>query len=475
MAPKKSKDKKEDAPAEAADASQEEAVAEAKKAVDAKTELDGDETAELGKHDLTSKLTPFMDKHLIFPILVFVKELGIYNEDDIARAELHLLKDTFMIDFALDKYVELGEAQPESLTAKREDVIEQLANAREREIQLLEILEDEDAVRKMSGLKSVTEVCEQFDVTFEQVEGLVTYAKLQFECGNYTLSAQLLKHYRSMMDKDSERVMTSKSVGCIWGSIVSYLLTLEFDDAAENLATLNEFLDNTKMSKREVLLQRTWLLHWSLFAIFRSENVPAKALDIFLHEKSLSVISLSCPHLFRYVAACLILHRRLRLALKDTVWIIHLESCAYSDPITRFLVALYTDLDFDGAQLELQECRRVCKADFFLAHHWEEFEENARLLIFETYCRIHQCINIEMIASKLNMTPTEAELWIVKLIQSAKLDARIDSEKSRVVMSKAPPSVYQQVIEKTKNLSFRSTMLLSNLEKRENEKKGVGF
>ena len=32
----------------------------------------------------------------------------------------------------------------------------------------------------------------------------------------------------------------------------------------------------------------------------------------------------------------------------------------------------------------------------------------------------------------------------VKLIQNAKLDARIDSEKCRVVMSKAPPSVYQQ-------------------------------
>jgi len=96
-------------------------------------------------------------------------------------------------------------------------------------------------------------------------------------------------------------------------------------------------------------------------------------------------------------------------------------------------------------------------------------------LIFETYCRIHQCINIDMIASKLNMTPGEAELWIVKLIQNAKLDARIDSEKKRVVMSKAPPSVYHQVIEKTKNLAFRSTMLLSNLEKRENEKAGVLF
>merc|ERR1719450_1443217 len=127
-------------------------------------------------------------------------------------------------------------------------------------------------------------------------------------------------------------------------------------------------------------------------------------------------------------------------------------------------------MDFDDAQQELQRCDLVSKGDFFLAPHWNEFEENARLLIFETYCRIHQCINITMIASKLNMEAEEAELWIVKLIQNAKLDARIDSEKSWVVMSKAPPSVYQQVIEKTKNLSFRSTMLLSSLEKREKER-----
>merc|ERR1712113_719401 len=149
------------------------------------------------------------------------------------------------------------------------------------------------------------------------------------------------------------------------------------------------------------------------------------------------------------------------------------EVFSYRDPVTAFLLALHSDMDFDEAQTELQRCDMVCKSDFFLESYWADLEENARLLIFETYCKIHKTINIQMIASKLNMGPEEAELWIVKLIQNAKLDARIDSEKSRVVMSKAPPSVYQQVIEKTKNLSFRSTMLLSNLEKRENEKKGL--
>jgi len=430
---------------------------------------------DVGKYDLTSKVTPFLDKHLTFPILHFLKELNVYESKDIARAELHLLNDTCMLDFAMDKYDELGEEKPDSLTTKRQEIIDKLATSREMELGLLQILEDDESVKKMHSLKSMSEICEQFDITLEQIEGLVTYAKLQFECGNYSLSAELLKHYRGMMDKENEGVRSSKSVGTIWGSIASLLLNREFEEAAEQISILSEHLENAKMGKREVLLQRTWLTHWSLFAIFRSDNVPTKALDIFLHEKNLSIISLSCPHLFRYVSACLILHKRLRLALKETVWIIHLEQGAYSDPITRFLVALYTDLDFDAAQMHLQECRKVCQADFFLAHHWEDFEENARLLIFETYCRIHQCINIDMIATRLNMTPGEAELWIVKLIQNAKLDARIDSEKSRVVMSKAPPSVYHQVIEKTKNLSFRSTMLLSNLEKRENEKKGVLF
>lgn len=33
-----------------------------------------------------------------------------------------------------------------------------------------------------------------------------------------------------------------------------------------------------------------------------------------------------------------------------------------------------------------------------------------------------------MLAEKLNMTPEEAERWIVNLIRNAKLDAKIDSK-----------------------------------------------
>lgn len=36
-----------------------------------------------------------------------------------------------------------------------------------------------------------------------------------------------------------------------------------------------------------------------------------------------------------------------------------------------------------------------------------------------------------MLGEKLNMTPDEAEVWIVNLIRNARLDAKIDSKEVR--------------------------------------------
>jgi len=344
---------------------------------------------------------------------------------------------------------------------------------------MLQILEDGDQVSRIPNCKTMDEFYNTFGLDDTVLDDLLQYTKLMYECGDYGLCVELLKHYKTIVAVDVERQVNKDTISNIWGQLASNILTKDFKVAAELILDIHDKLEKAekaesaqqKMPMREVLLQRTWLLHWALYAVFNSEEVDPKVLDFFLNEKSLSIISLSCPYLFRYVGACLILNKRLKLVLFDAVKVLQHECGSYSDPITRFLLALYTDMDFDEAQRELQKCRLVCKGDYFLSAQWAEFEENARLLIFERYCRIHQCINIQMIAEKLNMAPEEAELWIVKLIQSAKLDARIDSEKSRVVMSKAPPSVYQQVIEKTKKLSFRSTMLLSNLEKKDKETK----
>ena len=55
------------------------------------------------------------------------------------------------------------------------------------------------------------------------------------------------------------------------------------------------------------------------------------------------------------------------------------------------------------------------------------------------------------------------------MIRNARLDAKIDSKLGHVVMGNSAVSPYQQVIEKTKSLSFRSQMLAMNIEKKLNQ------
>ncbi|CAB1428371.1 unnamed protein product [Pleuronectes platessa] len=61
----------------------------------------------------------------------------------------------------------------------------------------------------------------------------------------------------------------------------------------------------------------------------------------------------------------------------------------------------------------------------------EDFIENARLFIFETFSRIHQCISISVLPDELHTTPEEAERWILNLIRNARFDAEMDSKLAR--------------------------------------------
>ena len=152
----------------------------------------------------------------------------------------------------------------------------------------------------------------------------------------------------------------------------------------------------------------------------------------------------------RYLSTAVVINKGSRRnVMLDLVKVIQEESYTYRDPITSFIEDLYVKFDFDSAQQKLRECEDVLRNDFFLVACLEDFIENSRLMIFETFCRIHQCISISMLAEKLNMNPTEAERWIVNLIRQAKLDAKIDSQQGHVVMGTQTTSPYQQLIEKT--------------------------
>jgi translation initiation factor 3 subunit E len=141
---------------------------------------------------------------------------------------------------------------------------------------------------------------------------------------------------------------------------------------------------------------------------FNHEHGRTLLLDTFLAPAYLNTIQTSSPWILRYVATAAVLARkaatgataagaqsgRVRHALKEVVKIIQLEGYQYSDPVTEFLRVLYVEFDFELAQKELAKAETVVANDFFLGEFRDEFMENARYLITEAYCRIHQKIDI---------------------------------------------------------------------------------
>lgn len=170
--------------------------------------------------------------------------------------------------------------------------------------------------------------------------------------------------------------------------------------------------------------------------------------------------------------------------MKDLIRIVKQEQYEYSDPVTDFIKALYIDFDFEEAQKKLSEAEKILKNDFFLVAAEEAFVDSARHLISESYCKIHQRIDIKyVVASKLTcqrfvltlfprdlstrlgLSQDEGEKWIVNLIRDTRVDAKIDYQAGTVVMNHPPQSVYQQVIERTKGGFFRTQVLSAAVAK----------
>jgi len=417
----------------------------------------------MARYDLTAKISPHLDRHLVFPLLEFLQTKNIYSEEELMTAKLELLSKTNMVDFAMDMYKKLHKSDnvPEEMLKKRQIVVSKLKTLVESD-PLLQLCQNPELVEQLKTEKkwSLRELEASHGVLPESLDALYQYAKFQFDCGNYSGAAEILFHYKTFS------VNQDKIFSSLWGKFGAEILMQNWESAYEDMFKLKEIIDaKTTASPLVQLQQRTWLIHWSLFVFFNHPNGKNGIIELFFQDRYLNTIQTSCPHILRYLTAAVITNKRKRSSLKDLVKVIQQESYTYRDPITEFLEALYVNFDFDGAQTKLRECENVLVNDFFLVSCRDDFIENARRLIFETYCRIHQCIDIWMLAEKLNMEEEAAERWIVDLIRNARLDAKIDSARNQVIMGTQYSSVYQQVIEKTKGLSYRSSVLSNSLAK----------
>lgn len=409
---------------------------------------------------------------MVLPLLNFLEERGLYEKSDLQRSRVETIMRTNMIDLALDIHKESkgSDVHQKELTKRREEVIVNMTRLNEEVKPILELVQDPARVEELRREKLFNQAYlqQQLSITPQHVQVLHRYAKFVYDCGDYGSASNLLVHFR-MLTTNVDEAFTA-----LWGKLASDILLAatagraqNWDEALETLLALKDAIEarlNTPAAMQ--LQQRAWLMHWALFLLGNHSSGRTVVADLMMQEKYMNAIQTTCPHLLRYLVVAVLTNPRRRSMVKELVRIVGLERITYSDPILRFLDDLYVHCNFENAQQRLRECAVVLDNDFFLSNSEEDFLSSARLYIFETYCRIHERIDLSSLAQKLNMEQIAAEKWIVKMVADAQLAAKIDSQSGHVILGAQPPDVYQQIIEKTKGLSFRSYVLAQNIEKR---------
>ncbi|RUP51363.1 eIF3 subunit 6 N terminal domain-containing protein, partial [Jimgerdemannia flammicorona] len=444
------------------------------------------------KYDLTPRMVSFLDRHLVFPLLEFLTLKEVYAFEDLIKAKYDLLSKTNMVDFVTQLYQQIHDTEdipqgPSSISksvdcllakilnpavssnlsefaVKRENVLAQLEVLQEQAQKVMDVIENPEVIAalRQDKLQNLQFLKESYNFDNEMIQTLYQYGQFQYNCGNYGGAADMLYHFR-VLSTDHEL-----NLSALWGKLASEILTGNWDAALEEMQKLREAIDQKNFtSPLHQLQQRTWLIHWSLFVFFNHPKGRDGIVDMFFSAAYLNTIQTSCPWILRYLTTAVVTNKRRKSYMKELVKVLQQESYEYRDPITEFVEALYVAFDFEGAQRKLKECQEVLGNDFFLVAAQEDFMENARQFISETYCRIHQKIDIRELSQTLNLNQEEGEKWIVNLIRDTRVDAKIDFEENTVIMNTPITSIYQNVIERTKGLSFRSQVLASTIEKRE--------
>merc|ERR1711872_1035584 len=266
-----------------------------------------------------------------------------------------------MVDFAMDVFRQLyhDKEVPKELRDKRVTVVSELKSLQSAVVPITTILEDPHVTEQIQNSRDGRQLC------------------------------QVPPSDKNFMN-------------ALWGKLASEILMQNWDTALEDVNRIKEIIDSGGQvggmslggmaNPLQALQQRAWLIHWSLFVFFNHPKGRDHIIDLFLFQPQyLNTIQTMCPHILRYLTTAVITNKRRKNVIKDLVKVIQQESYTYKDPITEFIECLYVSFDFDAAQTKLRECETVIINDFFLVACLEDFIENARLFIFETFCRIHQC------------------------------------------------------------------------------------
>ena len=104
-------------------------------------------------------------------------------------------------------------------------------------------------------------------------------------------------------------------MSCLWGKLASEILMQLWDDAYDDLNRLKDAIETShSRSPLDLLHERTWFIHWSLFVYFNHPKGRDDLVQLFLGSTSnqtnvyLNTLQTTSPHLLRYLTAAVIIN-----------------------------------------------------------------------------------------------------------------------------------------------------------------------
>ena len=223
-----------------------------------------------------------------------------------------------------------------------------------------------------------------------------------------------------------------------------------------------------------VMRERAWLLHWSLFIFFNEESWIFDISELFFDEKFMNCIQTVCPHLLRYLASSIIITqtRDIKQKMNDLNMLCRYiieEEYTYTDCILIFIKLLVRENNFIAASKYLNKCIYVIKNDFFLSYYQNQFFQFARLLFFTKYCKLYSRVSVDNLAKLLLLNDEsmeEIQNWIVKAIRNQEHNITLDVENNILHIKFKQSNPYQIMKEKTRFMNDRILQLYRELERK---------
>ena len=141
--------------------------------------------------ELTTKLGPYLDRHLVIPLMEFLTVKGIYDDTDLLRGKLDLLANTNMVDYTMEVHKTLYPDQevPQKLAEKRLKVVEEFKSLQAATDPILKIFADPEVTKQIQNSRDSKQLLEYLPKNHnfkeEMIDTCYNFAKCLFECGNY--------------------------------------------------------------------------------------------------------------------------------------------------------------------------------------------------------------------------------------------------------------------------------------------------